>query len=252
MSAEELFCERCGSRLSPTAIFCGSCGAPTGRGARPPAPPPVASGPPPGYVPPPPSVAAPSGPPPGPPPAWAGGTGYAAPGQSYGPPPGPPPGPGPAPASAPPAAAPPIPPGAAGQQSPSIASQLPSLARLAAQADHVAIIGGVLVAVAMVVLIASSSGFLSFWWLFTPILLAAGPIVVGFLRRNDQVGTQFAMATYLSFGALAATTYWTDFFQGITGGGLFSAFGLAVLIGGIGAIIVLVAGVALLRTNSVR
>jgi hypothetical protein len=116
----------------------------------------------------------------------------------------------------------------------------------------VAIIGGVLVAVAMVVLIASSSGFLSFWWLFTPILLAAGPIVVGFLRRSDQVGTQFAMATYLSFGALAATTYWSDFFQGITGGGLFNAFGLAVLIGGIGAIIVLVAGVALLRTNSVR
>lgn len=136
----------------------------------------------------------------------------------------------------------------------SVASQLPSLAQLAQQADYVAIIGGVIVAVAVVLPVYASVSLISLpiWMLFTPLLLAAGPIVVGFLRRNAQVGTPFAVATYLSFGALEATTYWGYFFYGVFGGGLFSGLGFGSLVGGIGAIIVIVAGVALLRTGSVR
>jgi len=240
MSAPELFCEQCGTRIGPTAAFCGSCGAPTGHGAKPVAGPPQAQVP----LPPPPAgpLPGPSVSPPGPPAGWgapppiAGGTP-----PPYGPPPGPPPGVA--------AAA-----GGAAAGRPSIASQLPSLAQLAAQADYIAIIGGVIVAVAIVLPVYASVSLISLpiWMLFTPLLLAAGPIIVGFLRRNGQVGTQFAIATYLSFGALQATTYWGYFFYGVFGGGLFSGFGFGSLVGGIGAIIVIVAGVALLRANPVR
>jgi hypothetical protein len=178
--------------------------------------------------------AGPSAPPPGPPAGWG------APPPPYGPPPGPPPGAAAAAAGA-----------AAGR--PSVASQLPSLAQLAKQADYVAIIGGVIVAVALVLPVYGSYSQISapILVLLAPLLLAAGPIIVGFLRRGDMVGAQFAMAIYIGFGALQATTYWGYMLYGLTAGG-FNGFGFGSLIGGIGSIIVIVAGVALLRTNPVR
>jgi len=250
MSAAEPFCEQCGARLTPTAVFCGSCGRPTGRGAKP------AAGPPQGQVPPPPRPVGPpagpppgavqgagaSAPPPGPPPGWGAPppVGAGAPQPPYGPPPGPPPG---AAVAA----------GGAATGRPSVASQLPSLAQLAKQADYVAIIGGVVVAFALVLPVYGGYSQISgpILVLLAPLLLAAGPIIIGFLRRGDLVGTQFAMAIYIGFGALQATTYWGYLLYGLTAGG-FNGFGPGSLVGGIGSLIVIAAGVALLRTNPVR
>jgi hypothetical protein len=232
MTAEQ-FCDRCGTPVSPTAAFCGSCGQPVARAAQP-APPRSVPQPPPA------------------PPAWGGDSVPSQPPQSYaqgsyptgyGAPPQ-------YPTGAP--YAPPVAPARPGVQ-------LPPLGQLAKQADVIAIAGGVLLALAIVLPVYGGSnplnGFTllssSVWTLIEPVVLAAGPIAIGFLLRQRQLGVMLSMGAILALGAVGTAQFAGYFLDGLLRGGI-SSWGIGSLVGAVGGVAVLVAGISLARQNPIR
>jgi hypothetical protein len=237
MTADQ-FCDRCGTRVSTTAAFCGSCGRPVARAAQPPAwtapePPPAPAA----WHQEPPPVQAPY------PPAQQYAGQYAAP-------------------AAPPAMGYQ---GAPGYEAPRGAVparpgfQMPPLGQLATQADIIAIAGGVLFALAIVLPVYGGSnpfdGFTllstSVWTIIEPLLLAVGAIGVGVLVRQRQIGAQVAIGAIVALGAVGTAQFGGYLLDGLIRGGL-SSWGIGSLLGAVGGVVVLVAGLALARQHPLR
>jgi hypothetical protein len=262
MSGMEGFCDRCGAHVSPGATFCGSCGqrmqparaAAEWSAQAPAAPPPGAGGP------------APYGAEPA---SWDRGqeAPYAQPRQAYVPPASvtPPRAAGPYPQAPYQGQEPPAygaPPQGYQQQladmgqqfetrAASIGRQVPQVAAIAGQPELVAVAGGVLVAIACILPIYGgllngisllNAGVMT---LLSPLVMIVGAIAGGLLLRSRQLPVELGAGGLVALGAVGTASFGGYLLDALTHS--LGWIGLGSIVGVIGALAVLAAGILLAR-----